>query len=406
MKNGWKRNAVACFLVIFLIAAVGVGCGKGTKEKVVITIGNITDFTGPASTALIPMTWAMEDMVRYFNDGDLVPGAKIRIASYDARYDHSRDIPGYEWVKARGARVISTPLPSTALTLRPFADRDKVPLFTWGSSAQLVEPPGWVFCYNATASRMTKTLLKWISEEHWDYDSGIPRVGMAGWSEAYQNDLKKGVEQYCQAHPDQFDYVGSYLAPMGATTWTSEIGKLKNCDYVITPSTGTGLATFIRDYRDKGYTGTFIGLDAVPAYTRLLVDMCGWNRLDGSLTIHGMGWSTDQGILTELAVDFANRYHAAEAQDLIANTGWISAVHGHYLVLDIVRRAVQEVGAEHFNGQAFYDAAVRFDVTYEGHPQWSYSNTDRTLTKFNRVYEWRAEASDLVSVSDWLPIVD
>ena len=328
MKHRWERNIVVCFLVICLITAVGVGCGKGAKGKVVITIGNITDFTGAASTALIPMTWAMGDVARYFNEGDLIPGAEIRIASYDARYDPSRDIPGYDWVKARGARVISTPLPSTANTLRPFAERDKIPLFTWGSNRSLVEPPGWVFCYNPPVSDMIQTLLEWISEEHWDYANGIPRIGMAGWSESYQIEIKEGIGQYCQAHPDKFDYAGSYLVPMGASTWAGEIQKLKDCDYVCTPSTGTGLATFIRDYRDKGYTGTFIGSDAVPAYTRLLVDMCGWDRLDGTLTVHGMGWSSDQALLTELAVDLANEYHPAEAEDLIMNTGWISAVHG------------------------------------------------------------------------------
>jgi len=400
------RIVPTCCVIFALVAALCVGCAEKEEEgKVVITVGNITDLSGPAAPALVPMTWAIEGLARYINEEEPIPGVEIKVVHYDAKYDPARDIPGYEWARERGAKVISTPLPTTAATLKPISERDQIPIFTWGSSTFLVEPPGWVFCYNPTASQMIKTILKWISEEHWDYAKGIPKIGIAGWSEPYQSDLTRGIQEYCAAHPDKFEFVAGFLAPMGAMTWSGEVEALKGCDYVGLPSTGTGTATFIREFRDKGYAATLIGTDAVPAFTSLLVNACGWEYLDGMLTIHGMGWF-EPAPLNQLVVDLATQNHPEEADELLQNTGWLSAIHGDYLVFDMLRKAVEEVGIDNFDGKAFYDVAVGFTASYEGLPEWGFTATTRHAVKDMAVYEWSAEAEDLVGISGWIPLAE
>ena len=37
-------------------------------EPIEITIGNLTDITGPSSNALVVITTALEDLVRYYNE--------------------------------------------------------------------------------------------------------------------------------------------------------------------------------------------------------------------------------------------------------------------------------------------------------------------------------------------------
>ena len=76
-----------------------------------------------------------------------------------------------------------------------------------------------------------------------------------------------------------------------------------------------------------------------------------------------------------------------------------------YAILDIVRLTVEEVGAENFDGQAFYNAAVKYETTLEGCPEWSFSETKRVLQVYNQGYEWSAEAQDLVKKTDWMPSV-
>ena len=51
--------------------------------------------------------------------------------------------------------------------------------------------------------------------------------------------------------------------------------------------------------------------------------------------------------------------------------------HGAYMMYDIVRQAVEEVGAENFDGQAFYDAAVKFNKSYEGLYEVGFTETEK-----------------------------
>jgi len=46
---------------------------------------------------------ALEDLVAYYNDSDLIPGVRLEVVVYDGQWDPARDIPGYEWLRGRGA---------------------------------------------------------------------------------------------------------------------------------------------------------------------------------------------------------------------------------------------------------------------------------------------------------------
>lgn len=127
----WKL-AVACLMVVPLLATLGPACGEeGEKDKVVITIGNLT---GPASYACRYVTLAMDDMTRYYNEEGLIPGVEIELLTYNNMADPARDIPGYDWLRERGTEVIIAILHTTSETLKPFAERDKVALIaTWAT---------------------------------------------------------------------------------------------------------------------------------------------------------------------------------------------------------------------------------------------------------------------------------
>jgi len=362
------------------LKVVGPG-GSDTETKVdyvhetlIIMIGHLTDLTGAAALSLVPITYALEDLVRYINEEDPIVGVELRVVTFDTKYDPARFIPGYEWCKGKGAQVIFASIPAIGETLKSFAAADWLPVVNVYATVPEIEPPGWVFCLNSPACYQAKTLLKWISEQ-WDYEGFArkPKVGFVGWDMSYDMEMKEGAKEYCLGHQDNFDWVGSFLVPAGTMVWAGEVQMLKDCDYICLSSIGIAAATFMNEFRVRGYAATFIGMDALAAYQNLLLDYCGWEALDGTLTAYPMLYI---GGLQQ--VDF---------------------------LFDILRAAVEGVGAENFDGQAFYDAATGFTATYEGYPEWGFTETKRYSVDHLVIYEWSAEAEDLVRISDWLPIV-
>ena len=409
MKHRWITVVASCLMILAMVAAFCLSCGKGGEGgKVTIVVGNISDMTGPAATALVPINYAMQDLADYFNSHGLIPGVTIKVVTYDARYDPSRDVPGWEALKEKGANVMVTALPTTAETLKPFAETDKIPLWSLTASDVLLNPPGWAFSAEAPTSALVKTLLEWISQYDTDFPTGRPaRIGSAGWEEPYAISLKDALKQYAQAHPDKFEWVGGLLAPMGVMTWSGEVEALKNCDYVLPPSTGTGMSTFMKEYRDKGYTAKFIGTDAHQAYRGLVIDAIGWTGVDGMLTTQGTRWWNETSPVVDLGKTLLQEKHSGQADEIeYSGGGYIGSFHQLYAFYQVLQQAIADVGAEHFNGQAFYDTATKFKTTWDGYEEWNFTSVKRYTWNYTGIYEWSAQQGDIVrKVPEWLPLV-
>jgi hypothetical protein len=405
MRRNWKL-VVGCFLVLVMVAVpfVGVSCGGGGGEGVTITLGEIDDFTGPAGAFMSVLSYGMDDMIRYYNEQGLIPGVKIKLIRYDTALNPSRDIPGYDWLKERGAKVIVIGIISPGETLKPFSERDKMPLCDLGTTLPMFNPPGWSFCFNAPIRWNLMTCLKWVSEEQWDYSNGIPKLGQIGWVGPFATDAENAIKDYCQSHPDQYQYVGSYLAPSGTVTWSGEIQKLKDCDIIYPGMMSIETSTFLTQFWGKGYEAQLIGDSSIAAYKGFLADSLGWEHLNGYLSTETVPWWNEPVPIIELIKDNLYKYRPEQAEEFI-NFGstYKGGAYSMYAILDIVRLAVEEVGAKNFDGQAFYNAAVKYKTTLEGCPEWSFSETKRVLSLYNQGYEWSAEAKDLVRATDWMP---
>jgi len=196
MMRTMKRVAVA-LLALVLAAMLLPGCGGGEEEgRVTIVIGEISDLTGTAAPALRTIHYALEDMSRYYNEEGLIPGVKIKVVSYDTRLNPAREVPGYEWVRGRGAKLVVSVLHTTGEILKPFAERDKVAIACLVTTKNLIEPPGWVFCFSNPGPWAVKTLMGWVSAKRWDYSHGIPKVGFGGWAEPGSMEIEKAMRQY------------------------------------------------------------------------------------------------------------------------------------------------------------------------------------------------------------------
>jgi ABC-type branched-subunit amino acid transport system substrate-binding protein len=402
VKHKWEI-AIVCVMVLALVVIPCFGCGGGKGEQT-ITIGFLTDFTGPGGPAIAKLYPVIQDLVKYYNDEGLMPDAKLRLISYDTAMDTAKYIPGYDWLKGRGAKLIITSLPGGADTVKPFAERDAIPIFSFNFDEAMTEPPGaeWVFGITGPIAPEVKLMLDWVSESHWDYTNGIPTIGLWDWETSDGTTRESAIKEYCQAHPDKFDLVGSFLVPSGTMNPVGEVQSLKDCDYIYAHSIQG--AYFIKNYRDSGYHAQFLGSTNSYGFYEFYQSLDGWERLDGYVSTMIVPFWDEENDAVTLVKEFIDRYHPGKTpEDMGAS--YYGAFFDTLAVFEILQQAVTEVGAADLDGQTLLNTAVKYSLEVEGLPEYGFSNTVHYLVHGMAVYEWSAESEGLVKLSDWLPLI-
>jgi len=405
MGHMWK-TAIACLLVLALLAIPALGCGEdGGVAKVSIKAGYITDLTGPIASVMTPHYYAYHDVARYLNENDPIPGAKFEVLTYDTQMNAARFIPGYEWVKERGAKLVLSPMPQASEVLIPFLAQDKIPNFSPTCSAPMLESE-WTYSVGLPANEQWWGPMKWIMD-NWDYSNGKPKIGLVGYATDYEWDVVRSVEEWVAAYPDKFDYVGDFLAPFGQVTWFAQVEALKDCDWVgPCHGFGTGQSTFIKEFRNRGCTARFFSGEAMPCWVNLIIDSTSWEAVDGSIAHIGWPWWSDTDYAcVQTCIDLLTENHPGEADEVMfAGIGYIAAFFQMYFVYQLVKATAAEVGPENVDGQAIKDMAVNFSYPFEGIPTLEFKAGDRVAIHSGADYEWKADKANLIRISDWYEV--
>ena len=230
------------------------------------------------------------------------------------------------------------------------------------------------------------------------------KIGGAAWSEAYSDVWFATAKSYCEKHPDQYEWEGGYLAPLGTFIWDTEIQALKDCDYAYIPIPPH---VFARGYREAGHSAKLLGSDPHAAFLGMVHTGNLWEQIDGMLFIRSSRWYNEQGPIVDLINQFLDEKRSGEADEIRqAGCGYI-AVKQIFLMLQIVKETVEAVGAENFSSQALFDAASSWSYSLYGIDDFnSFSETKRFSQNYYAVYEARAAEKDLFRVhDDWLPQV-
>ncbi|MFO8009248.1 MAG: ABC transporter substrate-binding protein [Dehalococcoidia bacterium] len=405
---------VACVLLFMpLIAACGGG-DNGEKspetaqppEQVVITIGNFTDKTGPAASPLSVIDMALQDLVDYYNDENLIPGVQLKVVSYDGQWDPSRDIPGYKWLKEKGADLMWTCSSHTTTTLLPSVEKDQFIIFSSATTREGLPSGGYVFAPTSVPEYEIYTLLNWIAENDWDYQTrGPAKIGMAAWNQAYTNAVASAAEEYASAHPEQFKWLGAYFTDF-TFTWGPQVEALKDADYVI-PGNNLGNG-FPKEYRDAGYTGRFISTDAPAAYMSLVDDARLWDELDGMLFMRITRWWNEEGdgSMIDMTIDILERYHPGKAEKTMRGGNGYLALAQAWVMLEVIREAAEEVGPENLDSRAIYEAANDFQGVIDGVERFTFNEDKRVANNYHGLYRLSGEDEDLFRlVPEWIPTV-
>ncbi|MBM3132526.1 MAG: ABC transporter substrate-binding protein, partial [Chloroflexi bacterium] len=380
------------------------------EGRVPITIGVLSDLTGPASQAMTVVDMALADIVRYFNENNRTPVAELKVITYDEQYNPSNDIPGYQWLKERGADVILSGLPPVPVSLRPLVDQDKMVMFALITTPDIESPPGRLFAMNVQGEPYKAALLKWIAENDPNFPKGRPaKIGAVGHNEPYAISHQKGMEQYAKAHPDQYEWVAGFLLDWTTVTFGSQVEALKDCDYVFPPTTGFYIPSFIKEYRAAGGKATLLGDDATLAYLGLMVDGAGWEAFDGMIISLLNGWWNDEFELPKLASQLLTEYHgagAAEATKKQSGISYLGSFMQQYGAVSVISEAINRAGPKNFSPQELYDTATSFKMTYGGGVEWNFTDTKRTAWNGFGVYEADAERQDVFRADPkWYPFL-
>jgi hypothetical protein len=245
--------------------------------------------------------------------------------------------------------------------------------------------------------------LQWLSD-HWPNYPTKPKIGVVGWDTSFEVPIAAAIKAYVGSHPDKFDLVGSYLEPSGTMTWSGEVKKLKGCDYVCPcHAGGAGTSTFISQFRAAGGTATFFGGEGMPCWTNLILPTVGWKAMDGSFDAMTWPWLTYQNCTMVAVAKEAIQNHPGQTEFSLGY-GYVSALTGEVFWYELLKATVEEVGAKNVDSQAVYNTAIKFHYTIQGMPEMSYSETNRVNIHSGMIYEWSAQAGDLVPISGWLPV--
>jgi len=417
-----SRIGMIGMAVMLLLLSLSIGCTSGepspsplvrptatpempeTPPDVVITIGNLSDLTGVSSNAMVYINMALDDLIKYYNENNLIPGVRLNVITYDGQMNPAMDIPGYEWLREKGADLIFTPIPATPTTLKPRVDKDEVVLFGMAASKDGFLPPGYVFNVGVASQNEAYTILSWIAENDWDYETkGPAKVGGAAWSESYSDELHAAMEEYCSAHPDRFEWEGGYLTHY-SMNWQAEVEALKDCDYVYP---GIVMKSFVEQYREAGHTeAKFIGSDTSAAFFDMIDAAELWDEIDGMLLLRASRWWNEEGEIANLAKKLLHENHPAKAEQIISSGVGYLATNQFYAIFNIIADAAKTVGPENFNSKALYDAAESFSMTIEGIPRSSFGEDKRWMTDMYGIYEARDAEKDIFRLHDeWYPTV-
>lgn len=362
-KNGFVKVVVILALVSLFAATAIAGCAapepappeKPTPApKVTLTIGHITHLTGPYGATMAASVDVYDDIIKWANENDYVPGAEVKQVWVDAGSDVSKVLPGFKKLLAESPRpvVFSDRLTPGGMALKEACATEKVALSEGGIAVPLLVPPGWVFCYMAPYFNQVGAYVDWFME-NWKEDRA-PRFAWLTWdSAAGRAPITPEVEAYIESKG--VEMVGAEFIPMVPADTSTQLLRLKNAevDFTYGGIFPGALAIVCKDLDKLGMQDAFtMGMWSVTDLTEL-------NEYVGPLAngiittpIHNFGGPAAWKDAAPVFYENYTKYERSEVRYApYAAFGSEAAI-----VLEAMRLAAEAVGPENVDGPAVYAA--------------------------------------------------
>jgi len=396
-----------CSALLATLSGLG-GCAEKESRSTEVVIGFLGDFTGPSSEAIGVVYDSFTDYLRSAEEENPLPGLKLRVITYDRRGDYGRIPAGYLWLKNQGASVVLCPASMDVEMLAHRLVQDEIPAVST-SALEAIRAHDWAFFQLETLESQHAALLQWI-EDTWDYtgEGRSPRVGAIGFGGiATCVQSVAGMEQYVTDNPGKIEWLGAKYAPVGTSAWAIEVGAMKDADYVVPAVFGATGGMIVKEARLRGYTGGFITTSMTfPGYWDLVRSIAAASDLYEIYHSHQTPWCDECSFATGWKAGVAKYRPGAYADKQTELSGYASGWALGIWMVDVMRRAADEVGAENVNGSAIQDAlaATDLDLSSEGWGGTWEMGAGHVLIHTAKTYQWSTENENWVPVCDWFPI--
>jgi len=402
-----KVVCLALAAMILLTLTSVVSCGGEEEEEAgnKVIYGFEWDFTGRAS---LGVTQTYDGIMAYLamaEEENLLPeGLGVKVITYDTKSDPGRVPVGYLWLKGQGANLMSL-APHDMELMRSRAEEERMPFFNGSSMASLLDSEWLTFIYGPPESQL-EILLPWVTD-NWDYASEgrRPRIGAVTLAGVpfYEMQVAK-AESIAAANPDKIEWAGAQKAPTTTMTWAAEISRLIDCDWIIAAISGPSLASFTGQARAKGYDGRLIGpFESFWSFWELVRATTSKEDLDGVVTGSYFPWWTHTGsFISKLKQDVEEHCSQGEKESVYLGTGRITGWAMGIALVEIIRKAAENVGAENVDSEALRDAMFQVEVTVEGWGNvWKPEPGMNLFAKAVTIHEYEANQDEWVNIAGW-----
>jgi len=401
-----KRAGLAILAVLVaLLAALPslAGCAGGDGGEKVIKIGIMADFTGTAAFAMQPtMKTADNYVTKVVPEKNPLPGVKVEFTIFDTRLDYSRTVNGYLELKGRGVDMMIIPNAQDVELLGDRLRQDQMPVIgTQGLQSQLASE--WSMSTVSTVQSQGEAVMRFIMD-HWDYDGKgrSPVVGHLGYTLTSTEYYQKGIDSVRNAYPGKFTWKGIERGALGNVTWTSEVGRLKTCDYILVSVAGPMLSSFVSQARNGGYNGVFItGMEGFPGFFGLVRSAMKGSPeqlYDCYYLAWWPWWNEDKPYIKD-CLEYIDTYQAADKDELLNSSAVISGWGLGMVVEAAIRNAIDEVGADNIDRVALKNGMRAVNMTVAGFGDvWKLTATNNCLQWQQRAFEWKLDSEE------WVPL--
>jgi len=411
-KEGWmnkgliKVAAVVLAGVMLLTVPGLVGCGDdngGVKAKPEIIVGFLGDLTGPGSFAVAQTHDGTKDyLTRYVPDANLIPEVDIKWIGYDSRGDRGRVQPGYKWLKGQGADLITTISGDEAAIIEDSLAVDGIPDMSSQSSMSIFGSD-WAYGQLPPPGSQGQAIMHWVGAD-WN-GTGPMKIGLMGLGPLIiSREILEYVLPIVNADPAKYEWKGEYMVPYGTMNWASEVEHLKDCDYIIVTAIGASMASFMKEAKDRGFQGRFVGcMESLLAFWELVRDVVPPEQLDGATCSNPyLMWDENLPWINTMKEQMEKWYTAEEIIHMQMVVGYIGGWSNGTIMSAAIKQAVDTVGAENVDGTALRDALETIKIDLQGAGNiWEVGGGINSYCQTLRMWQYSASTDKWGAISDW-----